>query len=350
MKISNEAKVGALTLIAIIILVLGYNFLRGKKVFNRDQTFYAIYDDVKGLLVANPIRMNGLQVGIVESITPRKDYKVTVAFSVNDDVRVPDGSLASIVSDGLLGEMAMLLDLPKDSLGKYAFNGRFHEDGDTLNGKVSGGMMDMAMEQIGPIKDRAEKVIITLDSTLAATNKIMRSQQLAQTLNNVESLTKKLQTTADNANSITGDVKNFTANDMKQLNQILGDAKSLMAELRTSATKLNPILDDAKGITANVRSLELKKTTDNLNATLSDLQTTVKTANGLIADLQKGEGTMGKLLTDDKLYTDLNKTIKDLDVLLNNFDNTPGKYLGTILYPKRTEKRYQKMEEKEGKE
>ena len=107
MKISNEVKVGILTLSALIVLIVGYNFLRGKKIFSRQQEFYSVYIDAKGILPANPVRMRGVQVGIIESITPQPDYSVLVTMSVNKGVNIPRNTVATIVSDGLLGEMAM---------------------------------------------------------------------------------------------------------------------------------------------------------------------------------------------------------------------------------------------------
>lgn len=349
MKISNEVKVGILTLSALIVLIVGYNFLRGKKIFSRQQEFYSVYIDAKGILPANPVRMRGVQVGIIESITPQPDYSVLVTMSVNKGVNIPRNTVATIVSDGLLGEMAMNLALPTDTTGKLIL-GQYHVSGDTLKAAAEGGMMDIAMQQIVPIREKAEKVMTTLDSTLSATNAIVRSAELKHTLTNVETLTQKLQITADNANAITKDVKTFTQNDMKRLTDILANAQTMVAQLKQSTAKLDPVLDNAKKATDNLATVDFKKTVQGLDATVTELQKTLTGINTLTTSINKGEGSMGKLMTDDKLYTDLNVAVQKFSALSSDLQEQPTRYLGNILYPKRTKKMYDREAERKKKE
>lgn len=345
MNIPNEAKVGILTVSALIVFFLGYNFLRGKKVFSRQQAFYAVYPDVKGMLPANPVRMRGVQVGIVESIETLPNYDVLVTMSVNKDVQIPSNTVAAIVSDGLLGEMAMNLELPTDTTGRLLL-ANYHQSGDTLRSSAQGGMMDIAMEQIAPIRQKAEAVMVTLDSTLAATNALVRSAELKHTLANVELLSQKLQVTADNANAITKDVKTFTQNDMQKLSAILANAQQMVAQLKTSTAKLDPVLDNTKKATDNLATVDFKKTVQGLDNTVAELQKTLTGINTLTTGIQKGEGSMGKLMTDDQLYTDLNLAIQRFSDLSADLQQQPTRYLGNILYPKRTKRMYDREEQR----
>lgn len=340
MKISNEAKVGVLTLSALIILIIGYNFLRGKKIFSRQQEFYSIYVDVKGLLPANPVRIRGVQVGIIETIEPREDYSVLVTLSVNKGINIPLNTVATIVSDGLLGEMAMNLALPTDTTGKLIL-GQYHVSGDTLKSAAEGGMMDMAMEQIVPIREKAEKTMVILDSTLSATNALLRSAEIKRTLSNIETLSQKLQITADNANDITRDVKAFTQNDMKRLTDILASAQGMITQLKNSTAKLDPVLDNAKKATDNLATVDFKKTVQGLDGAVSELQKTLEGINTITANISKGEGSIGKLMTDEKLYSDLNLAVQKFSALSTDLQEQPTRYLGNILYPKRTKKMYE---------
>lgn len=349
MKISNEAKVGVLTLSALVILIVGYNFLRGKKIFSRQQEFHAVYTDVGGLLPANPVRIRGVQVGIVETIEPQKDYNVLVTLSVNKGIEIPLNTVATIVSDGLLGEMAMNLALPTDTTGKLILR-QYHVSGDTLKSATEGGMLDVAMAQIVPIREKAEKTMVILDSTLSATNALLRSAELKHTLSNVEALSQKLQITADNANDITKDVKAFTQNDMKRLTDILATAQTMVTQLKNSTAKLDPVLDNTKKVTDNLAAVDFKKTVQGLDGTIAELQKTLAGINTITANISKGEGSMGKLMTDEKLYTDLNIAVQKFSSLSTDLQEQPTRYLGNILYPKRTKKMYEREERKKREE
>jgi phospholipid/cholesterol/gamma-HCH transport system substrate-binding protein len=68
MKISNETKVGALTSIIIVLLILGFNFLKGKSLFKTGEFLYADFDETKGIMISNPVFVNGFQVGSVYEI------------------------------------------------------------------------------------------------------------------------------------------------------------------------------------------------------------------------------------------------------------------------------------------
>ncbi len=69
MKINNETKVGVLAAVAITILILGYSFLKGNDVFSDENEFYAVYERVDGLVVSNPVLVNGFQIGRVSQLT-----------------------------------------------------------------------------------------------------------------------------------------------------------------------------------------------------------------------------------------------------------------------------------------
>jgi phospholipid/cholesterol/gamma-HCH transport system substrate-binding protein len=65
MKITNETKIGALTTIAILLLILGFNFLKGKDLFSHSKKIYAVFKNVDGLELSNSVSIKGLNVGSV---------------------------------------------------------------------------------------------------------------------------------------------------------------------------------------------------------------------------------------------------------------------------------------------
>src|SRR4051794_9165317 len=103
MKISNETKIGALTIVAITILILGFNYLKGKDVVNSDKRIFAVFKKVEGLTVSNPVMINGLQVGTVHQILEKNRTLDSIVVTVNldKDVDIPNNSLCYINKDFL---------------------------------------------------------------------------------------------------------------------------------------------------------------------------------------------------------------------------------------------------------
>src|SRR3954466_3579568 len=132
MKISNETKIGALTTIAITILILGYSYLRGNDVFSGSNKFYAIYHSVDGLTVSKPVLVNGFPIGRVSKMQLRNDGHTVVEFKIDDQYNVPVNTLARLVSTDLLGNKAIVFELGNSN--------EFAENKDTLRADVQGSL------------------------------------------------------------------------------------------------------------------------------------------------------------------------------------------------------------------
>src|ERR1700749_429306 len=124
MKISNETKIGALTAIAITILILGYSFLRGNDVFSGSNKYDAVYKSVEGLAVAKPVLVNGFQIGRVSSMKLQPDGRTVVEFKIDPDYVIPNNTLAKLSSTDLLGSKAIVFELGNSKVAA--------EDKDTL--------------------------------------------------------------------------------------------------------------------------------------------------------------------------------------------------------------------------
>src|SRR5471030_1971648 len=107
MKITNETKIGALTAIAIAMLILGYSFLRGDDLFSGTNKFYAVYSSVDGLTVSKPVLVNGFQIGRISKMKLLNDGHTIVEFSVERQYKVPSNTFAKLVSTDLLGTKAI---------------------------------------------------------------------------------------------------------------------------------------------------------------------------------------------------------------------------------------------------
>ncbi|WP_432327312.1 MlaD family protein [Mucilaginibacter sp. P25] len=152
MKISNETKIGALTAIAITILILGYSYLRGNDVFSGSNKYYAIYNSVEGLTVSKPVLVNGYQIGRISKMKLQPDGRTVVEFKIEPDVVVPKNTLAKLESTDLLGSKAIVFELGNSNVPA--------EDQDTLKADIQGSLA----ESLQPIQKKAEMLMSKLDS------------------------------------------------------------------------------------------------------------------------------------------------------------------------------------------
>src|SRR5215210_7762843 len=134
MKISNETKVGAITAVAIVVLILGFNFLKGRNLTERNDKIFTVFPYIKGLQVSNAVFIKGLQVGKVSEMH-EKDQNLTgivVSLTLTKDINIPENSMAIINSD-LLGSTSLeiIFGNSKD----------YVENGDTLQSTVKLGIM-----------------------------------------------------------------------------------------------------------------------------------------------------------------------------------------------------------------
>src|ERR1700743_2147514 len=110
MKISNETKIGILAAVALVALILGFNFLKGSSLFQHTKKLYAVFDNVEGLEASNAILVNGLNIGSVTSIDPSdKDLTrgVVVTITLKKDVHLPKNSVG-VINSSFLGSATII--------------------------------------------------------------------------------------------------------------------------------------------------------------------------------------------------------------------------------------------------
>jgi phospholipid/cholesterol/gamma-HCH transport system substrate-binding protein len=159
MKISNETKIGALTAIAITLLILGFNFLKGKDIFERSWKIYALFKNVEGLEESNSVKINGLQIGKVFKIDATdKDLRgIVVTLSMKKDIHIPRNSIA-IINSGLLSSSSIVInkgDVPE-----------FLSDGDTIQSQDKLNLVSQVEKNIDPIVARLNGTLESLDSVI----------------------------------------------------------------------------------------------------------------------------------------------------------------------------------------
>src|SRR3982751_2647262 len=132
MKINNETKIGLLAVVSIALLIFGFNYLKGKALFNKSKKIYAVFHSVSGLAISNPVTINGLQVGTVNDMVEQNANLDSVIISINldKDINIPVTSMAAINRD-LLGTASLNIMLGKGT--------EYVKDQDTINTQITTG-------------------------------------------------------------------------------------------------------------------------------------------------------------------------------------------------------------------
>ncbi|PTL33076.1 MCE family protein [Prevotella sp. oral taxon 376] len=291
---TKEIKIAIVAILGVVILYSGMNFLKGKSLFSTDHAYYIKFRNISGLAESNPIYANGYQVGVVRSIN--YDYKgndgVVVAFDVDNHLRIPKGSSASIESD-LMGNVRMnllLADNPRECV----------EPGDTIIGELNAGLMGRVSALVPVIGQMLPK----LDSILVSVNTLLADPAIAQSLHHIR-------TTTDNLTTST-----------RELNTLMATLNSNVPGL---VNKANGVLDNTTLLTANLAAVDIQKTMDEVNQTLANVKAITEKINSK-------EGSLGLLMNDSRLYYELTATVNSADSLLNNLREHPKRYVHFSLF------------------
>jgi phospholipid/cholesterol/gamma-HCH transport system substrate-binding protein len=304
MKISNETKIGALTTIAIAVLILGYSFLKGNDIFSGSNKFYAVYKSVDGLTVSKPVLVNGFPIGHISKMQLGEDGRTTVEFKIKTEYNVPVNTLAKLVSTDLLGSKAIVFLLGDSK--QYA------ENKDTLRADIQGSLA----ESLQPIQTKAENLMTKLDSSLAAINKILNPNFQHNVDRSFTSIANSLQTLESTTKKIDALVGTQTGH----INGILANAEGVSSNLKVTTAGLNDVTANFQKFSGDLANGNIKQTLDNANKAVADLQAT-------ISNINSNKGSLGLLLNDDKLYKNLQETSYNMNELFIDLKANPKRYV-----------------------
>lgn len=297
---SKEFKVGFIAIVAGIILYLGFNFLKGIDFFSPVKKYYALYDNVDGLIASNPVIVNGYSVGRVSriAILQEKGYKILVEMDVDESLLLGDSTTATLANSDFLGSKAIILDIKEITTPL--------EDGDTLISVVDKGLSEL-LASAQPITDN-------LSITIRRINEILLGLQGSG---------EKINTTLDELNGTLGGVNRLIAKNEASITLAIAEFSQTMVEVKERIASLDPIISKSGETLDKINALELEQT-------LQEVSTLLATMNQTVESINNGEGTVGKIMTDDELYNNLNQAMIDLDSLLVHFNQYPKHFMAPL--------------------
>ncbi|MDO7171256.1 MlaD family protein [Mariniflexile sp. AS56] len=310
MKISKEVKTGILVISGIVLFILGFNYLKGRNLFEATDVYYTEFD-YNALNKSSPITVNGNVVGKIQDIV--YDYntgKTKVSFSVNAALKFSNNSVIKMYETGLMGGNGLAILISNE--GPQA------KPGDVLASQVELGLVTSLSQNFSGLSDNLDSTLKSTDTLMLSINRLVSDNSevgLKRTIEELNHTLKSFKTTSNSVNAV-------IANNDKNIAAILDRFKT--------------ISEDIAVLTTDLKNANVGETVENLNSTLSKLNT-------ILASMDKGEGSLGKLLKDDDLYNNLEGATKEMEELLRDIKLHPKRYFRVLS---KKEIPYQKEETK----
>jgi len=308
MKISftREVKTGLVTMTALVLVIWGFNFLKGKDLLKSYNTYYAITDNVEGIVKSTPVTLKGIEIGAVEDF---KFYngieKTLLVLSINNDFSFTKDSKIKIYGGNIMGGKSVSI-LPGNK-AEMAI------DGDTLFVQKTPGMFDLVNDRLTPLQDKLERIMTSTDTLLIGINNILD----AQTQNHIKKSMADMQVVMTQFKQTTYKVNKLLADNQQHLNTSLKNVDKMTANFAVVSDSLRQI---------------------KIGAVVKDLNKTIAKLNTSLDKINHGDGTMAKLMNDKKLYDNLERSTKQLEILLKDLKEHPKRYVHFSIWGKKDKK------------
>lgn len=307
MKISNETKVGVLAIAALVLLIVGFNFLKGKDVFNRSKKIYMVFSDLNGLAKSNEVKINGYVIGKVYDLQAAdKDMSGIVAtINLSEMVNIPKDSKAYI-SSPFIGTAFIAIE--KGAMTDYL------QPGDTLSTKIDASLLDDVKAQLNPTLSKVREGIDSVKMLLSNVNGLFNDAakaNLQQTLANLNMTTHSLNKMMDSQNG--------------PLARSLNNVTSITENLKKNNDSITATISNAKRASEKFANLELQPTIDSLNATVGQLK-------AFAAKMNSKDGSLGALVNDRQLYNKLYDAILSAEILIDDLRAHPKRYVNFSIF------------------
>jgi len=303
LKVSREIKTTVLVIISIVLFIWGYSFLKGKNLFDNSNKLFVVYENVAGLAPSAPVTLNGLTIGKVNSISINPDGKLLVELHITTDFPISKSSIAEIYDSGLVGGRQIAI---KPNL----LDKNYTVSGDYLQASSKLGLTDALAQQLEPLQAKIQELLENADVLFTNVNDVLDTQTRQNLKSSIASLNATL--------------SEFSVAS-KNVNEMLADNKS----------HLNNTLKNADKVSGNFAIISDSLAKANLGQTVNNLEKTLAKVDKIMADLEQGKGTMGKLIKDETMYTNFAKTSKELELLLQDVRLNPTRYVNVSLFGKK---------------
>ncbi len=315
MKLPKEVKVGIIATITIAVFIWLFNYMKGLNLLKSKSNYYVIYDKINGLNESNSVYINGYKIGLVDQIDFTSDHsgRLIVKLSTDKPFNIPKDSRAQIYSADLMGTQAVRILLGKSR--------QYFSSGDTISGEVEGGLQEQVSAQILPVKVKAENLLASFDTALA----VIHATFNKDFRNNFNKSFQDIRSSVQHLNRTSITVDTFITNKNGQFISIVSNVQKTSVLLKNDLVKLDYVLDNLSEISDSLSRADMKAVIDNLNRTLSGTSI-------LVDRINRGEGSLGLLTTNDSLYHEIRQLTHRLDTLVYKISEHPKKYIRVKIF------------------
>lgn len=293
MKISKEVKTGILVILGIILFIFGFNYLKGQNLFDSNSVYYTEFD-YNALTQSSLVTVKGNPVGKIQDITyDFKTGKTRVSFFVNEELKFSKNSVVRLYETSLMGGNAIAIILAED--------GDIAKSGDILKSEVEVGLVSSLSKNFSGISSELNSTLKATDTLFTSLNVLVNDNSeagLKSTIKELNETLKSFKATSNSVNNV------LTKND--------ANIASILEKFKTTA-------DGLAALASELKNANIGTTVETLNKTLNNL-------NGILAAIDKGEGSMGKLLKDEALYNNIEGATKEMEALLKDIKLHPKRY------------------------
>lgn len=299
MKNKNEIKTGILVVIGIGLFIFGFSYLKSNDIFIGDRTFYAVYDNVEGVVKGTPVTINGFPVGSIQDISFLKNNNLLVKFRVENDLTFSINSIAQIYETGLIGGKALSIIPAND-------NSRIAVSRDTLKSSVAPGLTELVNERLTPLQENIESMIVSANEVLSKVSLIFDDS------------------TRTNLKTIVSD---FT--------ETIRDLKETSAVLKSNKLNIDKIIDNALDISTDLSEISKTINQSELDLIISNFKIFSNDLALILEKINDSNGTISKLIENDTLFQNLNNASKSIDLLLEDIRLNPKRYIHFSIFGKK---------------
>lgn len=331
---SKEIKIALLVITALLVSIWGYKYIIGKNLLKKSNVYYVDYQNVNRITISTPVKYLGYQVGFVSEVTPNLEKElIRLTLDLDENMALPKGSTANILTETLMGGASIILTIPGGCSGDCL------PSGSIIGGKnlgILGSMVDKD-DLKTYIKVFQEGISVLIDSLSQQMNSGDADSKMGKSIDN-------LAKTIENLELLTRQMNGIMGASGKNINQSMASLSSILKNIETNNEEITNLLGNVTDISKQIKDGDAKKSMEAINTTLSGLQMTLKSAdttfsglNNIIANVNAGNGSLGKLVKDDELVNNIQDLSKHLDSLLLDLKVRPYRYI-PLKSQKKTEK------------
>jgi phospholipid/cholesterol/gamma-HCH transport system substrate-binding protein len=314
LKLSKEIKAGFIAVSAIVLLVVGINFLKGYSLLGGDDTFYAYFPNSGQVMVSGNVTLNGVIIGKILDIqnvpTNPEKRRVKIKFSISESgIDLPKGTIIELGSLDLLTK-GLIVNYPDHLKSGY------YRPGDEIPGKMSADMFSQVKQYADPISQKLQSLILHIDGMVNSLSGVFDENGSSD----ITASIKELRITIKKIGDLSTEIQGFVGQEKAQFSKIMNHVESITSNLKKSSDEVSAIIGNTKKISDDLVTADFK-------GTILEAQTTLKKFNFMLEDVNKGSGTLGKLIHDEKLYNELVETNNELQELVDDLQAHPERYV-----------------------